>query len=196
MSRTKKSRKPGGAPTAKPKLSKQELAKVEKRVRKTTGKQAGNRQKEATQEKASNSQQGTNKDPRLGNKTPIALGKLAAKAEKTEQAKVKQTSQNTSSIAGVRFAEKSAVELTPEQAINAIEQDETLQDILAKIAEDIALTEQEVNYYNELMEKHQALSEALDLDDSDEEDVADTRNEEELWDKLDSHDFSDFEEKE
>ena len=196
MSRTKKSRKPGGAPTAKPKLSKQELAKVEKRVRKTTGKQAGNRQKEATQEKASNSQQGANKDPRLGNKTPIALGKLAAKAEKTEQAKVKQTSQNTSSIAGVRFAEKSTVELTPEQAINAIEQDEMLQDILAKIAEDIALTEQEVNYYNELMEKHQALSESLDLDDSDEEDVADTRNEEALWDKLDSHDFSDFEEKE
>ena len=196
MSRTKKSRKPGGAPTAKPKLSKQELAKVEKRVRKTTGKQAGNRQKEATQEKASNSQQGVNKDPRLGNKTPIALGKLAAKAEKTEQAKVKQTSQNTSSIAGVRFAEKSTVELTPEQAINAIEQDEMLQDILAKIAEDIALTEQEVNYYNELMEKHQVLSESLDLDDSDEEDVADTRNEEELWDKLDSHDFSDFEEKE
>ncbi len=196
MSRTKKSRKPGGAPTAKPKLSKQELAKVEKRVRKTTGKQAGNRQKEATQEKASNSQQGANKDPRLGNKTPIALGKLAAKAEKTEQAKVKQTSQNTSSIAGVRFAEKSTVELTPEQAINAIEQDEMLQDILAKIAEDIALTEQEVNYYNELMEKHQVLSESLDLDDSDEEDVADTRNEEALWDKLDSHDFSDFEEKE
>ena len=196
MSRTKKSRKPGGAPTAKPKLSKQELAKVEKRVRKTTGKQAGNRQKEATQEKASNSQQGANKDPRLGNKTPIALGKLAAKAEKTEQAKIKQASQNTSTIAGVRFAEKSTVELTPEQAINAIEQDETLQDILAKIAEDIALTEQEVNYYNELMEKHQALSESLDLDDSDEEDVADTRNEEALWDKLDSHDFSDFEEKE
>lgn len=47
MSRTKKSRKPGSAPTAKPKLSKQELAKVEKRTRKTTGKQAGNRQKEA-----------------------------------------------------------------------------------------------------------------------------------------------------
>ena len=82
MSRTKKSRKPGGAPTAKPKLSKQELAKVEKRVRKSTGKQAGNRQKEATQEKANNKQQGLNKDPRLGNKTPIALGKLTAKARK------------------------------------------------------------------------------------------------------------------
>ena len=49
MSRTKKSRKPGSAPTAKPKLSKQELANVEKRVRKKTGKQAGNRQQEATQ---------------------------------------------------------------------------------------------------------------------------------------------------
>ena len=86
--------------------------------------------------------------------------------------------------------------MTPEQAINAIEQDEALQDILAKIAEDIALTEQEVNYYNELMEKHEKLSEALELDDNDEEEMVDTRNEDDLWDKLDGHDFSEFKEKE
>lgn len=194
MSRTKKSRKPGGAPTAKPKLSKQELAKVEKRVRKSTGKQAGNRQKEAAQEKTNSNQQGVNKDPRLGNKTPIVLGKAVAKTEKPKQSK--STSSNASVIAGVRFAENSVAELTPEQAIHAIEQDETLQDILAKIAEDIALTEQEVNYYNELMDKHQALSEALDLDEEDSEEVADTTSEDDLWDKLDGHDFSDFEEKE
>ena len=52
MSRSKKSRKPGGAPTAKPKLSKKELANVEKRVRKSTGKVAGNRQKEGSRDKA------------------------------------------------------------------------------------------------------------------------------------------------
>jgi len=61
MSRSKKSRKPGGAPTAKPKLSKQELEKVEKRIRKTTGKVAGNRQKEALQEKRATINKGQKK---------------------------------------------------------------------------------------------------------------------------------------
>ncbi len=206
MSRSKKSRKPGGAPTAKPKLSKQELEKVEKRTRKTTGKVAGNRQKEAVQEKAGNNQQGVKKDPRLGNKTPIALGKIVAKAEKSKQDKVKQNSAKSAAIAGVRFVEPAVTELpsglksdmSPEQALDAIEQDEMLQNILAKQEDDIALTEEEVNYYNDMMERHQALSAELGLDEDDEvSDEADASNsEDDLWDKLDNHDFSDFEDKE
>ena len=90
MSRSKKSRKPGGAPTAKPKLSKQELDKVDKRTRKTSGKVAGNRQKEAAPEQNEANRSNANKDPRLGNKTPIALGKLVAKAEKSKQTKPKK----------------------------------------------------------------------------------------------------------
>ena len=200
MSRTKKSRKPGGAPTAKPKLSKQELAKVEKRVRKTTGKQAGNRQKEATQEKASNSQQGANKDPRLGNKTPIALGKLAAKVEKTQQAAVKKVAP----MAAVRIEQKDekVASLSAEEELNAIEQDEALQNILSKQEEDIALTEQEVNYYNELMDRHEQLSAELDdEDDSDENGTMDDaqESEDDMWDKLDrsidNSDFPDFDDK-
>jgi len=206
MSRSKKSRKPGGAPTAKPKLSKQELEKVEKRTRKTTGKVAGNRQKEAVQEKAGNNQQGVKKDPRLGNKTPIALGKIVAKAEKSKQDKVKQNSAKSAAIAGVRFVEPAVTELpsglksdmSPEQALDAIEQDEMLQNILAKQEDDIALTEEEVNYYNDMMERHQALSAELGLDEDDEvSDEADASNsEDDLWDKLDNHNFSDFEDKE
>ncbi|MEY8213415.1 MAG: Der GTPase-activating protein YihI [Colwellia sp.] len=204
MSRSKKSRKPGGAPTAKPKLSKQELEKVEKRTRKTTGKVAGNRQKEAMPEQTNSNQQGANKDPRLGNKTPIVLGKMVTKAEKPKQVKAKQNSQKSAAIASVRFVENTDIEvlpneaLTPEQELDAIEQDETLQTILAKQEDDIALTEQEVDYYNEKMERHQALSAELGLDedasDSDEPNSADS--EDDLWDKLDRPDFSDFEEKE
>lgn len=204
MSRSKKSRKPGGAPTAKPKLSKQELEKVEKRTRKTTGKVAGNRQKEAMPEQTNSNQQGANKDPRLGNKTPIVLGKMVTKAEKPKQVKAKQNSQKSAAIASVRFVENTDIEvlpneaLTPEQELDAIEQDETLQTILAKQEGDIALTEQEVDYYNEKMERHQALSAELGLDedasDSDEPNSADS--EDDLWDKLDRPDFSDFEEKE
>ncbi|MEW6995523.1 Der GTPase-activating protein YihI [Colwelliaceae bacterium MEBiC 14330] len=193
MSRTKKSRKPGGVPTAKPKLSKQELANVEKRIRKPTGKQAGNRQKEATQEKAKGNQQGINKDPRLGSKKPIALGKIVTKADKPKQARVQK---NT--IAGVRFIENTETELSAEQALIAIEQDETLQGIFAKQEDDISLTEQEVDYYNDMMERHQALSAQLGIDEDDEVEIERniSHSEDDLWDKLDDHDFSDFEEKE
>ena len=208
MSRSKKSRKPGGAPTAKPKLSKQELASVDKRIRKSTGKVAGNRQKEATQEKTDNNQQKTNKDPRLGNKTPIALGKIVAKVEKAKQVKAQENSQKSAGIAGIasiRYVENTddeqpaKTELSAEQELDAIEQDETLQSILAKQEDDIALTEQEVDYYNEKMERHQVLSAELGLDDDDEASESDEENgsnsEDDLWDKLDRPDFSDFEEK-
>lgn len=204
MSRSKKSRKPGGAPTAKPKLSKQELAKVEKRIRKTTGKVAGNRQKEAAPEQTKKNQQGGNKDPRLGNKTPIALGKIASNTDKSTEAKAKQSEPKSSPIASVRFVENSNNEqgdltpkvLSPEQELFAIEEDEALQNILAKQEEDIALTESEVNYYNEMMERHQQLSTELGLDDEDEliesEQPERSQSEDDLWDKLDTHNFSDF----
>jgi len=199
MSRSKKSRKPGSAPTAKAKLSKQELDNVEKRVRKKKGKQAGNRQQEATQSENITTQQSANQDYRLGNKTPIALGKLVAKAEK-----VKTTAlQKPPRIAAIRIAEQNSEQITaqekenaehkrpilsPAEEIDAIEQDEKLQTILAKQEDDIALTEQEVDYYNELMERHEQLSAELndgeDYSDEDDEDrSADT--EDDLWDKLD-----------
>jgi len=215
MSRSKKSRKPGGAPTAKPKLSKQELANVEKRTRKTTGKVAGNRQKEAMPDQTQNNQKGVNKDPRLGNKTPIVLGKIMtkaekAKAEKSKQVEVQQSSQEPAPIAAVRFVENTDVELsnkqeitpvalTPEQEIDAIEQDELLQSLLAKQEDDIALTEQEVDYYNEKMERHQELSAELGFDEDEEsesDESSSSDSEDDLWDKLDRPDFSDFEEKE
>ncbi|KGJ92233.1 Der GTPase-activating protein YihI [Colwellia psychrerythraea] len=210
MSRSKKSRKPGGAPTAKPKLSKQELASVEKRIRKSTGKVAGNRQKEATQENTGNNQSGVKQDPRLGNKTPIALGKIVAKVEKSKQVQAKENNQTTASIASIRIVEdvvvnnaaieSKAIQLTAEQEIDAIEQDELLQSLLAKQEDDIALTEQEVDYYNEKMERHQELSAELGLEDeeqiSESDETTRSDSEDDLWDKLDRPDFSDFEEKE
>lgn len=195
MSRLKKSRKPGGAPTAKPKLSKQELAKVEKRVRKKTGKVAGNRQKEATSKNTDNNGQGVKKDPRLGNKTPIVLGKAPGKPSTPKSSKAKQAP-----IAAVRFVENPDKDLAPQQPVSpeaeliAIEQDEMLQSILTKQEDDVALSEKEVDYYNDMMERHQVLSEALGLDEegesSDDEDSG--SSEDDLWNKLEGHDFSDF----
>ncbi len=190
MSRKKKSRKPASAPIAKPKLSKQELENIEKRVRKKTGKQPGNRQQEAKSSSKQQSKELRNKDPRLGSKKPIALGALANKAEKQA---VKAKDKPLTPLAAVRPVKSD--ELSPEQALMAIEQDEALQLILAKQEDDIELSEQEVDYYNDMMDKHAQLSQALGLDDS-EDDVAQSqvRSEEELWQKLDGHDFSAFEE--
>jgi len=199
MSRTKKSRKPATAPKAQPKLSKAELANVEKRVRKKTGKKPGNRQQEAEQKKNSTKANAQARDPRIGSKTPIALGGVAKK-DQTKPTKVKSSEQQP--IAAIRYAEP-AQDATQElsqdlyQELAAIEADEQLQVILAKQEDDIALTEQEVDYYNQLMERHQTLTEQLGFDEeSDEEELQQsTRSEDDLWDKLDkaSDDFTDFE---
>ena len=77
MSRNKKSRKPGlgSNGTIKVKEEKSKLVTpAPRKPKKKTGKQAGNRQQEAKPAKKSGDQSAQNKDPRLGNKTPIALG--------------------------------------------------------------------------------------------------------------------------
>ncbi len=192
MSRKKSSRKQGSAPTAKPKLSKKELENVEKRVRKKTGKPAGNRQMEAIQKTDSKTQQGK-KDPRLGNKTPIVLGAIAKKEEK-KQTKAPKTA---SPIAAIRVVDTVELDegISLQNELAAIEADQQLQSILAKIDEDAALTEQEVYYYNEKMDRHQTITEELGLDEE-EETSAPTKtqkSEDDLWDKLDNQDFSNYE---
>ena len=201
MARTKKSRKPGGAPTAKPKLSKVELASVEKRLRKKNGKKPGNRQQEAMLVKNPDQQSDKHKDPRIGNKTPIDLGKAMVQA-KSKPAKPAKSKQNP--IAAIRVVneeadQSSAQELNLAQELENIESDERLQTILTKQEEELALTEQEVDYFNEMMGRHQLLSEKLaeNEEPEDESNSVDISSEEDLWDKLDNSslpgDFDKFE---
>jgi ribosome assembly protein YihI (activator of Der GTPase) len=74
------------------------------------------------------------------------------------------------------------------EELDNIEADERLQSILAKQEKAIALTEEEVDYFNEMMERHQHLTEALAEDDELEEESnnVDANSEEDLWDKLDN----------
>jgi ribosome assembly protein YihI (activator of Der GTPase) len=191
MARTKKSRKPGGAPTAKPKLSKVELASVEKRLRKKNGNKPGNRQQEAMLTKNPDQQSDKHKDPRIGNKTPIDLGGSAVQ-EKKKPAKVVKTKQDP--IAAIRLVnaeqEQSAAEEIVDiaQELENIEADERLQTILAKQEQELSLTEEDVDYFNELMDRHQQLSEKLDEDEEPEDEATNigALSEEDLWDKLDN----------
>lgn len=195
MSRSKKSRKPGGAPTAKPKLSKVELASVEKRLRKKNGNKPGNRQQEGKLESNSGQQSLQNKDPRIGSKKPIELGGAVVQAKSKP---VKPTKTKQDPIAAIRVV-NAEEEQSFAQELENIESDERLQAILSKQEEALALTEQEVDYFNEMMERHQLLTEKLaeNEEPEDEPNKQNASSEEDLWDKLDNSslpgDFDKFE---
>ena len=190
MSRSKKSRKPGvgssGLP--KPKLDKKTLAQTtDKKPKKKNGKTAGNRQLEAKDNKVGQQQNTQARDPRLGSKKPIVLTKDSI--PQTEIAKPKQQKP----IAAVRKIEPS--DSLPIR-LAAIEEDEHLLAIIAKQEENIGLNEEEIDYFNKLMDEHAKISNILGIDEEDdvEEDTKPRKDlsEEDLWDKLDSSDFSKF----
>lgn len=188
MSRSKKSRKPGSAPRAQPKLSKVELASVEKRIRKKTGKKPGNRQQEAFVVKNTDQQSSENKDPRIGSKKPIELGGAVTQA-KTKPVKTIKTKQDP--IAAIRVVNTEETQSITQELAN-IEADERLQTLLAKQEEEVALTEEEVDYFNEMMERHQQLTEKIAEDEQPEVLSSNsTDSAEELWDKLDNSSLSD-----
>ena len=205
MSRSKKSRKPGGAPTAKPKLSKVELANVEKRIRKKSGKKPGNRQQEAVQVKSSDQNANQNKDPRIGSKKLIDLGGAAqspqVKPKSTKVVKAKQdpiaairTVSNDSTMVESNSVPELAPKLAQElaQELADIEADERLQTILTKQEDELALTEQDVDYYNDMMERHQQISAQLDdEDETEQENDTSVSSEDDLWDKLDNSSLPD-----
>ncbi|MCW8833651.1 MAG: Der GTPase-activating protein YihI, partial [Colwellia sp.] len=159
---------------------------------KKTGKKPGNRQQEAQLNKNTATVNQQKKDPRIGSKTPIALG---GEAKAPQQRAKKPSKSGQDAIAAIRYVEP---EQDLAQELAAIESDDKLQAILAKQEQDIALTEQEVDYFNDMMERHQVLTEQLGLDEDDSEEVkqaASKNSEDDLWDKLDnaSDDFSQFE---
>jgi len=191
MARTKKSRKPGSAPTAKPKLSKVELANVEKRVRKKTGNKPGNRQQEAQLVKGSDQNVNQKKDPRIGSKKPIDLGGVVKPVQaKSAQAKSKAAQDPIAAIRPVNNDSADA-EFSLAQELANIEADERLQAILEKQEDELALTEQEVDYFNDMMERHQQISAQLDEDEEEQISGASEISEEDLWDKLDNSSLPD-----
>lgn len=198
MSRTKKSRKPsaGSASVPKPKESKAELAKaVPRKPKNKKGKPAGSRQQEVAARKGTQTQGSHNKDPRIGNKTPIDLGGKAstAKAPAVKAQDAKTTPKNTSPIAAIRGVEPLN---NIAQEIERIENDPKLLAIVDKQDENISLTADEVDYYNTQMERHQTLSDELGDDDEDNSLINSPRlpeDEDELWDKFDNSDLSKFE---
>jgi ribosome assembly protein YihI (activator of Der GTPase) len=196
MSRSKKSRKPGTGSIGalKDDRKKTVVEPAPRRAKKKNGKEAGNRQKEATASIANTQNSTTKKDPRIGNKTPIDLGKAVTAPIKSKSVKTKQPkkTQESSPIAAIRVVE---VAETLAEQLNSIEQDERLLEILEKQDADVTLSAEEVDYYNELMEKHEKISQEIGVDEEDEVIITNTKadSEDDLWDKIDNSDLSRFE---
>ena len=193
MSRIKKSRKPSFLPTSATKEDKKkESVASDKKPKKKTGKQAGNRQKEAIKVKQTSQGNLQARDPRIGSKKPIDLGKPVV-ASVTEKA-IKKVS-----VTPIREVKSEEIDMEAfKEELYAIEDDSKLQNILAKQEDEIALTEEEVDFFNEKMARHEALRQALGWEDDEDEDVPSTKHldatdEEALWSKLDKPDLSDFE---
>jgi ribosome assembly protein YihI (activator of Der GTPase) len=190
MSRTKKSRKPGTGSLGIVKDDKKKLVEPKpRRAKKGNGNEPGNRQKEATPKVVNNQNSAKNKDPRIGNKTPIDLGKKVTAPIKVKPAKKVH---DNSPIAAIRIAEVSE---TLAEQLSRIEQDPRLLEILEKQDAEATLTSEDVSYFNTLMEQHEKISQELGLDDEDEI-VAPAKksdSEDDLWDKFDNSDLSKFE---
>ncbi|MFD2165577.1 Der GTPase-activating protein YihI [Thalassotalea euphylliae] len=186
MTRKKKSRKPGRGSIGLIKADNtlKETAK-DKKPRKKTGKPAGSRQTEAVKKKRVVQSGGGTKDERIGSKTPIVLVKSDQKPASHAPTKVKKPS----AIPGVRVIDRGP---SIAEQIEQIEQDERLLTILAKQEEGELLSSEEVDYYNDLMDKHEQLSEQLE-DTTRTPDVEEPMDEDALWDKLDGSDLSDYE---
>ena len=192
MSRTKKSRKPSFAPTSAPKEDKKKTVILsDKKPKKKNGKQSGNRQKEAFESSQTSGNNNQPKDPRIGSKKPIDLGVPVRAVTNVKKAKANKKTP----IAAIREVDNNDA---LEQEIYAIEDDSQLQAILAKQDDDIALTEAEVDFFNEKMTRHEELRQALGWNDDEEDETANNTmngeiDEDALWDKLDKPDMSDFE---
>lgn len=191
MTRKRKSRKPGAAYVGTTKASAKEIASKEKRVRKANGKQAGNRQQEAKKSTAQNTSNQQAKDPRLGSKKPIDLGqiKIAENTENNVPIKEKKTA-----IAAVRVVDNSN---DYEEELYAIEDNEELQIIIEKQEAGQELSDQEVDFFNEKMTRHEELRTLLgwdDDEDSDQDVIEDTsKSDDDLWNKFDNSELDDQE---
>ena len=199
MTRKKKSRNPNSAPITLSKAERKKLAEMkEKRVRKPTGKKPGNRQQEGAQKKSTSNQSGKAKDPRIGSKKPIDLG-VPVKTHAEQQKKPAKSQTKSSPIAKIRVVETAQSFDVISEQIEAIENNADLQAIVEKQEAGQALTEAEVDLFNELMEEYHKLQEQLlehQGDDSEDDDYpAGDLDDEALWDKLDV-DFDTFEEDE
>lgn len=166
MTRQKKNRK--GAPlgpTQKPRVKKAGKAdNTGKRVPKHKGLASGNRNNPETTASEHIKQAPKSTDPRHGSKTPIALNPEQAKKDKIT------ITDYTPQVVLKKITEP---EMSPEQELEQIENDERLMALLEKVDNDELITGKDAKYFNANMARHKALMEELGYEEDDELDDED-----------------------
>ena len=186
MSRSKKSRKPGRLNPVK--ADKKAIVEEKpSRVRKTSGNKAGTRQTIAFQ-KEEVAVDDKDRDPRIGSKTPIDLGVKSAPVKAVSK-KVKDTRPAVAPITVIDDSE------LWEQELLAIESNEQLQSIASRSDDGEPVTEEEAELLASSLARYQQLITKLGLEDDEEEtdEDDDDLSEDDLLNKLDGNDFSEFE---
>ncbi|GLX78665.1 Der GTPase-activating protein YihI [Thalassotalea insulae] len=188
MTRQKKSRKPGLAPASASKDKKDLATPSDKKPKKLKGRKPGSRQTDAIKKSKQKSAPQTNKDPRVGSKKPIMLTKAQAPEAANKAVKAKPAQRK---VAAIKVLDNTQA---LEQEFYAIEEDAQLQSIFAKQEQEQPLTNEEIDYFNEKMERYHNLQQQLGWSDEEEssEPTGET-DEDALWDKLDNNHLSDYE---
>ncbi|ART82555.1 GTPase-activating protein [Oceanisphaera profunda] len=178
MTRMKKTRSPGAVVARKDKRETAEQSKERQRKAGRKGLAAGSRQNVPELKSQANEQQ-TPKDPRHGSKKPVALGvtneptaaQLQAAAAK-KAAKAEQKAAAKHDIAKIEVIDEAELtpELTPEQELEQLENDDRLNGLLDQVDAGKKLNKADASWLDKRLARHQQLLEQLGLlDDEDEE---------------------------
>lgn len=188
MTRQKKSRKPGLQQKTNKSSKDNTFAKEQRIPKKPKGNKPGTRQQVENKKKKVYDKKPA-KDPRLGSKKPIDLTPQAAPIVEQKKKKPKQIKE--AGIAPIHVVDNSA-QLMAE--LEAIEADAYLEELVEKQEADQPLTPEEIDYLTEKLDRHDELLRALGIDEvDDEEESEQPLSDDDLWDKFDSTDFSNYE---
>lgn len=183
MSRKKKSRKiPSNGPV---RLSQDKLKEMralkEQRVKKTKGAKPGSRNSNDALNSDSQKSNNATKDKRVGSKKAVPL--IAVDIEP----KVEMKRNLKPMVELIKYVEP---EFTPEQELEALENDERLLKLVERHEQGEMLTGKDAKYFNSRIARHQALCELLGIEDEDplEDDFEDDVNSD--FDKYLSNDLA------
>jgi len=161
MSRKKKSRKiPSNGPV---RLSKDKLKEMralkEQRVKKPKGAKPGSRNAPELLDSDTKKASSAPKDKRVGSKKAVPLVAPAAQPQVEMKRNLKPT---------VELKKAKEPELTPEQELEALENDERLLKLVERHEQGEMLTGKDAKYFNSRIARHQVLCKLLGIEDEDE----------------------------
>lgn len=168
MTRMKKTRSPGQIGARKDNRETAEQIKDRKRKAKRKGLAAGSRQNSGEQHQQ-NAGSKSAQDPRLGSKKPIALVAEPAKGDQSSKPARKAVKEKP--VAEKASQAPAAPELTAEQELEQLENNDRLNTLLDKVDAGEKLGKNDAAWLDKTLARHQQLLEELGLlEDEDEDD--------------------------